>query len=190
LYFDPRRANQDEEAFATLIGQLYNELSTGTATAAHQTLYDKYFHKSQGGWAGTDDAFEAERENFGYFALLSNDATLDCWQALDIYRGKDQIEKAFHDIKDRLDLRTTTTHNQETWTGKLFTVFTALIITSELHQRMTSSSLDNHHTLTSLLDELETIEEYRHEHHQPRILHVTKKQQDLYTKLNINPPTS
>ena len=117
-----------------------------------------------------DQAIEAERDKHGYFALLSNDATLDCWQALDIYRSKDQIEKAFHDVKDRLAMRTTSVHNQETLTGKMFTVFAALIITSELRRRMNTSGLDKQYTLTELLDELETIEQYQHKGRKPTLM--------------------
>ena len=189
LYFDPKRANLDEDALAGLIAQLYDELAS-CPIAGHQNLYDKYFIKTKSGWLGNDPAINAERALHGYFALLSNDATLDCWEALAIYRAKDQIEKAFHDIKDRLDLRTTSVHNEETWTGKLFTTFTALIITSELRLRMNRCGLDHDYTITELLDELETIEQYQRPGNQPSILHVTKKQTDIYTRLHINPPTT
>ena len=190
LFFDPRRATQEEETFGDLIAQLYHELVSGATTAGHQSLYDKYFHKTKTGWTGNDQAIEAERDKHGYFALLSNDASLDCWAALDVYRSKDQIEKAFHDVKDRLAMRTTSVHNQETLTGKLFTVYTALIITSELCRRMTTCGLDKQYTITELLDQLETVEQYLHQHRKPVILHVTKKQTEIYTALRVNPPTS
>lgn len=190
LYFDPARAVDDEKAFATLLGQCSRELATGATTDEHQTYYDRWFRHVKGRWAGDDEAIEAERGRHGYFALLSNDATLDCWATLDIYRAKDQIEKAFHDVKDRLDFRTTAVHNQETLTGKLFAVFTALILTSELRRRMRDSGLDQEHTITELLDELETIEQHQSPGHQPRIPHVTKKQNDIYTQLDITPPAT
>ena len=188
LYFDTRRANDDEETFGRLIEQYYHELVSGHLVAEHHSGYDKYFHKTGQGWVGDDQAIEAQRARYGYFALLSNDATLDCWGALDIYRAKDHIEKAFHDIKDRLDMRTTAVHNQETLTGKLFTVFTSLILTSELRRRMATSGLSHDYTLTELLDQLETIEQYQRPGHKPEILHVTTKQTDIYSRLNIQPP--
>ncbi len=190
LYYDPDRACADEKRFATLINQLHQELTSGNTTEEHQQLYKRYFQRVRGGWAGKDQAIAAERARMGHFALLSNDATLDPWQALSLYRAKDQIEKAFHDIKDRLDMRTTKAHNHQTLTGKLFTVFTALILTTELRRRITTSGLDQHHTLTNILDQLETIEQYQQPGRRPRILHTTQKQQDLYTALGVNPPTT
>jgi transposase len=190
LYFDPKRANQQEQALAELLARLHRELESGDTCAEHQNLYEHYFHKVRGGWTGTDSAIETERGRHGYFALLSNDATLDCWQALDVYRAKDLIEKAFHDIKDRLDLRTTTVHNHQTLTGKLLAVFCGLIITTELRRRMNETGLNQQHTMTGLLDELETIEQYQSPRHQPTILHITKKQADIYTKLGIKPPAT
>ena len=190
LYFNPGRANDDEKAFARLLDQLHKELTSGDTLVEHTGLYKKYFQHVRGKWTGRDDANEAERARHGYFALLSNDASLDCWQALDIYQGKDEIEKAFHDIKDRLDLRTTKVHNQHTLTGKLFTVFIGLILATELRRRMKASGLDQDYTMTELIDELETIEQHHHLGHRPHILHVTKKQADIYKQLSVEPPAT
>ncbi len=190
LYYDPDRAINDGRDFTSLINQLHQELTSGDTTEDHRQLYKRYFRKVRGGWTGIDQAIAAERARHGHFALLSNDATLDSWQALSLYRAKDQIEKAFHDVKDRLDTRTTRTHNQQTLTGKLLTVFTALILTTELRRRITTSGLDQHHTLTNILDQLETIEQYQQPGHRPRILHTTQKQHNLYTTLGVNPPTT
>jgi len=190
LYYDPQRAVDEEKTLSKLIIKLHRELDTGQTTPDHKNLYTKFFHKTKTGWAINHDAIEAERHKHGYFALLSNDASLDCWQALDIYRSKDQIEKAFHNIKDRLNLRTTGVHNQETWTGKLFTVFTALILTTELQCRMKTAGLNKQYTLTELLDQIETIEQYRSAGHRPSILNITKTQTEIYTKLDTTPPTT
>lgn len=42
--------------------------------------------------------------NYGYFALISNDIK-DPIEALEIYRNKDLVEKAFGNLKERLNLR-------------------------------------------------------------------------------------
>ena len=188
LYYSPERALIDEHDFAALLDTLHRELTSGETLAEHEDLYHHYFRKIRGGWTGRDQTIAAERARHGYFTLLSNDATLDCWQALDTYRGKDQIEKAFHNVKDRLDTRTTRTHNQETLTGKLFTVFTGLILTTDLQRRITAAGINQ--TMTEVLDQLETIEQYHQPGHRPRCSHITKKQHELYTALGVNPPTS
>ena len=188
LYYSPERAVADEHDFATLLDSLYQELTSGETTAEDEDLYHRYFRKVRGGWTGRDTVIAAERARHGYFALLSNDASLDCWQALDTYRAKDQIEKAFHNVKDRLDMRTTRMHNQETLTGKLFTVFTSLILTTDLHRRITAARISQ--TMTEILDELETIEQYHQPGHRTSISHTTKKQRKLYTSLGVDPPMS
>jgi hypothetical protein len=43
---------------------------------------------------------------YGYFALLSN-GVKDHLEALEIYRSKDLIEKAFGNLKERLNMRRT-----------------------------------------------------------------------------------
>jgi len=190
LYYDPDRAKDDEKDFAALLRDCWHELTSGDLNEKHQHAYTTYFHQVNHRWTGTDEAIAATRDHHGWFALLSNDASLDCWTALDLYRSKDQIEKAFHDVKDRLDFRTTAVHNQESLTGKLFTVFTALIVAAELRRRMHESGLDRDYTVTELLDELDTIEQYQSEGHRPVIPHITAKQKDIYTRLNVQPPTT
>ena len=188
LYYSPERARADDQDLAVLLDSLYRELTSGDTLAEHDKLYTRYFRKVRGGWTGRDAVIADERSRHGYFALLSNDATLDCWAALDTYRAKDQIEKAFHNVKDRLDCRTTHLHNHETLTGKLFTIFTGLILTTEIQRRITAAGLGQ--TMTEVLDELETIEHYHQPGHRPSISHITKKQHKLYTALGIDPPTS
>ena len=190
LFFDPAKAVDSEKDFARLLDALWRELDSGKTVSEHDELHERYFRKVRGGWTGRDDQIAAERARHGYFALLSNDAGLDCWQALDVYRAKDQIEKAFHDLKDRLDLRTTHLHNHETLTGKLLTAFVALILTTELRRRINASGLARDHTMDDILDELETIEEYHHAGRKPRILHITDKQHEIYDKLGVQPPAT
>jgi transposase len=50
-----------------------------------------------------DEAIVEAKKNFGYFSLVSNDIR-DAVQALEIYRNKDVVEKAFDNLKERLNL--------------------------------------------------------------------------------------
>ncbi len=47
---------------------------------------------------------EEAKRYYGYFALLSNDIK-DAMDALETYRNKDLVEKAFNNLKERLNLR-------------------------------------------------------------------------------------
>jgi transposase len=190
IFFDPTRAISQLEDFDKLLQILDTELATSQLNPAHETFYRRWCRQTGSRWEGDEQAIQAERDRHGWFTLLSNDATLTCWEALDVYRSQDQIEKAFNDVKDRLDIRTSGVHNQETVTGKLFTMFVALILTTELRRRMHTAVLDKDYTLTELLDELETIEQYVQPGKLPRTMHVTTKQASLYTRLQVTPPTT
>jgi transposase len=190
LYYLPERVVKDEEELAQLLSRLFDEIQRGNRKEEHEALYERYFKRVRGGgYVGCDDVIKAERERFGYFALLTNDATLTARGALAVYRNKDMIEKAFGDIKERLDFRTPKVENSETLRGKLCAVFVSLILASELRRRMDEAKLYGRYTMQGLLDELEAIERYECEGHRSRVLTVTKKQREIYEALNVEPLT-
>jgi len=189
LFHSPSLAARDEQGFARLLAQLHRELDDNNRIEAHQNLYDKYFTTGRGGHAvGRDDQIAATRARHGHFILLTNDARLDPLDALDIYRRKDRVEKAFHTVKHQLDFRTPRIHNDQTLDGKLLLVYLGLTITSWLRKTMADTGLGKNFTLTELLDELDTIEDHTQPGHRPRTQETTKKQRDIYQKLGLTPP--
>ena len=191
LYYLPGRVAKDEEELAQTLRLLSGELESNNRKEENAALYERYFKRARGGgYACRDDAIEAERERFGNFALLSNDASLSAHDALAVYRGKDMIEKAFGDIKERLDFLTPKVECSETLRGKLCAVFVALILASELRRRMDGAGLYGRYTMQGLFDELGSIERYECEGHRPRVLVVTKKQRELYELLGVQPLTT
>jgi transposase len=188
LYYLPTRVVKEEEGLAQLLHRLHSELEHDNRQDEHKALYEHYFKRIRGGkYEGRIDVIEAERAAFGYFALLTNDAQLSAHGALKVYRAKDMIEKAFGDIKERLDFRTPKVENTETLRGKLLAVFVALILACELRKRMAAEGLYDRYTMQGLIDELDIIERYECEGHRPRVLAVTQKQRKLYEALKINP---
>ena len=192
LYYDPTKALEDERDFAKLMSQLHHELLSGNLDNTHMTEYKKFFTVKSTAVRGTkitvkEEVVVEERKNFGYFALIGNE-TLNASQALAIYRNKDVAEKAFDNIKDRLDMRRLNVSSDLALDGKLFVVFVALIFTSYLHNAMKSTQLYQKYTMNDLLDELELIERFERKGHKAQIGEVTKKQLDIYDALNIAPP--
>jgi transposase len=187
IYYSPERAISDEESFSLLLRQLATELEGKTRTAAHTELYERYFTMHRGRAVGKETAIAEAREGFGYFALLTNDAALSTVDALSIYRRKDAIEKAFADVKDRLDFRTPKVSSEATLQGKLLCVFLSLVLVSWLKSRMAASALYEKYTVQGLIDKVDTIERYERAGSKPRICTLTEKQRDIFEKLGFVP---
>jgi len=85
------------------------ELESGQRHPDHEKNYAKYFEVKSTPVRGTkvvakEDVIAEAKRNYGYFALLSNEVK-DAVEALEIYRNKDLVEKAFDNLKERLNLR-------------------------------------------------------------------------------------
>ena len=189
LYYDDQRATDEKIRFNRLLNRLEEELRTNQRQSKHEKMYARYFHihtTSKRGIQITPDeeAIKARREHFGYFALMSNHIK-DPGEALEIYRNKDVIEKAYDDLKNRLSMRRTLVSTEESLEGKLFVQFIALIIIAYIKKKMDEENLFKKYTLQGLLDELDVIEQFTHPHSASVIGEVTKKQQELYKKLGV-----
>lgn len=194
LYYSADRALEREKAFNKLLHKLQLELESGKRNAEHERLYATYFKVTSTPVKGISVAAKEEtiaetKKNYGYFALLSNDIK-DPIEALKIYRNKDLVEKAFGNLKERLNLRRLSVSSEQSLNGKLFVEFIALIILSYIKKRMQSTGLFKNITMQELLDELDIIEGFEQAGHQLYAGEMTNRQLELYEKLGVNPPHS
>ena len=192
IYYDTLKALEDERHMTSLVYQLNSELITGSRKKNHEALYDKYFNVKTTPVRGQkvmakENVLSEIRKNFGYFALIGNDA-MDANQALLIYRNKDLVEKAFDNVKDRLDMQRMHVSYDLSLDGKLFVEFIALIFISYLHKAMLDGHLYAKYTMHELLDYLEVIERFDREGYAPQLGEITKKQCDAYKALGFDPP--
>ena len=74
--------------------------------------------------------------------------------ALELYRNKDLIEKAYGNIKDRLNLRRLLVSSEKSLDGQLFVAFVALIYLSYLKKHMQEAGIFLNYTIQSLVDKL------------------------------------
>jgi transposase len=116
------------------LAQLQEELVSGTRHPDHEKQYDKYFEVKTTPVRGTrviakEETLAEAKRYYGYFALLSNDVK-NAVEALEIYRNKDLVEKAFENLKERLNLRRLAVSSEQSLDGKLFVQFVALIYLS------------------------------------------------------------
>lgn len=194
LYYSPDRALEDEKAFNSRLVNLQAELESGQRHPDHEKQYAQFFEVKSTPVRGTkviakEEALAQAKHNYGYFSLLSNEIK-DPVEALSIYRNKDLVEKAFENLKERLNLRRLAVSSEQSLDGKLFVQFIALIFLSYITKNMQENKLFKDYTMHEVLDELDMIECFEVPGQTLQIGEITKRQMNLYDKLGVKPPAS
>ena len=172
---------------------LRHELLEGKRVPEHEAQYRKYFIEKETPVRGrsvtvNDEAVRKARTYYGYFALISN-VKMDAISALETYRNRDLVEKAFGNLKEKLNLRRALVSSETSLSGKLFVEFVALIYLSYIKKRMQDNNLFKDYTLQQVLDKLDVIECFENPGDKLRVGEVLSKQNQLYLDLGVNPPT-
>jgi len=191
LYFNPDKFSDDGKAFNRRLDTLKNELLSGLRVPEHEKDYRKYFEIKETPKKGISltvkqDAVDAAHERYGFFVLISNEVK-DPITALSLYRMRDVVEKAFWNVKERLNLRRTMTSSESSLEGKLFVEFVALIYLSYIQKKMEEKGLFATYTLHELLDELDVIECFMEPGKAPIQGEILKKQEQIYRDLGVAP---
>ena len=193
LYFNSEKAVEDEKKHNLLLINLQQELESGKTKPEHDEDYKKYFEITRTPVRGAritpnQEAINEAKKNYGYFALISNDIK-DPIRALEIYRNKDLVEKAFGNLKERFNLRRTLVSSEQSLDGKLFVEFVALIYLSYIKKKMQDADLFKKYTLQGLLDEFDVIECFEQKGKDKRWGEMTKKQINLFSLMGVDPPS-
>ena len=115
---------------------------------------------------------------------------MDALTALELYRTKDVVEKAFGNLKERLNMRRELVSSEQSLNGKLFVQFVALIYLSYIKKQMQSTDLLKDYTTNTLLDKLDVIECFEEPGYSLRVGEILEKQKDIYMKLGVEVPSS
>jgi len=193
LFYNPEKAAMDQAETNNYMTKLHNDLAQGDLKAYRMDDYHKYFTVTETPKRGRkvtpkEDAMYERTRNHGYFALLSNEIK-DPYEALSLYRSKEVVEKAFGNLKERLNFRRMQVSSELSLNGKLFVEFIALIYLSYVKKGMQDAKLFDRWTLQGLLDELDTIELFEAPGHGRILGEVTEKQEKLYKELGVKPPS-
>jgi transposase len=194
LFYSPDRALDDEKTFNSRLTDLQEELESGQRHPDHEKQYAKYFDVKTTPVRGTKDITKEEalaeaKRNYGYFVLLSNEIK-EAVTALEIYRNKDLVERAFENLKERLNLRRMAVSSEQSLEGKLFVQFIALIFLSYITRKMQGNNLFKNFTMREVLDEFDIIECFQTPGQQLQVGETTKRQLGHYTKFGVTPPAS
>lgn len=193
-YYSIEKGADDEQAFDKRIANLHKELLEDKLVESHKKAYGQFFEVKTTPKRGRqvnykEDAIKEARKYLGYFALITNEK-MDAFTALHLYRMKDVVEKAFGNIKDRLNMRRLLVSSEKGLDGKIFTEFVALILVSYLDHKMKETGLYNKYTMRALLDKLDILECFEDANHSLRIGEMLNKQAAIYEALGITAPTS
>ncbi|MCD6237835.1 MAG: IS1634 family transposase [Thermotogae bacterium] len=192
-YYNDQKATDDRKCFYHKLDILEEELRCGKRKPEHEKEYSKYFEVTTTPVRGIkiepkQGAIDTAEKNFGYFVLISN-AIKDPIEALNIYRTKDLIEKAFENLKEHLNMRRESVASEEGLEGKLFLQFVALIYLCYIKKAMDDKKLFAKYSMKELLDELDIIEFYQQPGNRGYVGEITGKQKALYDAMKIQVPT-
>jgi transposase len=109
--------------------------------------------------------------------------------ALKTYRTKDVIEKAFGNLKERLNMRRMSVASEENMEGKLFVQFIALIYLSYIKKAMDDNNLFKDYTMQEMLDELDIIEYFQEPGKRHHLGEITSRQKQFYECMKVETPT-
>ena len=192
VYYSVQKAADEELEFNARLDTLREELVSGHRVDSHAKAYEQYFEVHETTKRGIsvrikEEAVREARRRHGFFALISNEVK-DPIVALSTYRSKDVVEKAFGNLKERLNCRRLLTSSEVSTNGKLFVEFIALIFLSYINRKMQESGLYKEYTMEKLLLELESIQSICEPGRAPIVCEVLEKQRKIYEALGIISP--
>jgi len=126
-------------------------------------------------------------ERMGIMILLAN-RTMKAEEILSLYRRKDAVEKSFDAVKHELERKRLRIHSQETFEGRLFFDFIALIMHSWISKVMRRENISKDLSVQELMYELKKIKLIHLGEKKTVITEVSKKQRDLLKAFDIDPP--
>jgi len=192
-YYNIDRAAEDEKRFDRKLVALRQELLSGKRVPEHDSLYKKYFQVKTTPKRGVvvtviDEEIRKAKRYYGFFALMTNE-TMDAITAIELYRNKDVVEKAFGNLKERLNFRRTLVSSEQSLDGKLFVEFIALIYLSYIKKKMQDTGLFKRYSLPTLLDQLDIIECFLYPGKALQVAELLEKQKAIFAALDIPPPS-
>ncbi|UAK16754.1 IS1634 family transposase [Sporolactobacillus terrae] len=193
LYYNVDQAAEDQKKFDRKLMRHHQELKNGQRVPEHEAFYKKYFTVKSTPKRGAQitvnhQMVEKAKRYYGYFSLLSNEK-MDAIQALELYWGKDPIEKCFGDIKERLNLRRMLVSSEAMLDGKLFVSFVGLILLAQIKKKMQAQKLFKDYTIQSLFDKLDVIEAFESPGQALKVGEILTAQKKIYEALGVPLPS-
>lgn len=123
----------------------------------------------------------------GIIILLTN-KKLTPTEVLDYYRGKDDVEKIFNDLKNSLQEDRIRCENEISVDGKIFILFLALILYSKIKNTSKEKELFKNLTIKQIINQLQKIKKIELANGKKIMLEITRKQKDILSAFEIKLP--
>lgn len=122
-----------------------------------------------------------------FYIMATNKLDMDAETVLTHYRNRDLVEKVFDVLKNEMDGKRLRTHNDYTTAGKMFLLFVALILHSEILRVMNANQLFKIYTVKELLLELKKIKINQIQSDgKPMVGEISKKQRTIFKHFEIS----
>lgn len=193
IFFDPARKDMVQASFMLKLQACKDELERNQPVESHQTIYDEYFIVKDTPKRGrkvtyNDAALQEYLNNDSCYWILMSNVEKDARRALCSYRERGDVELAFDDMKNLLDLNRLRSHNWHTVKGKIFVNFLAQIILSRLNRTVNAIPAKDR-LYMSATDMLDKVETYTHIHFNGKYRDIhstpTKVQRTIFDLLHI-----
>ncbi len=169
IYYDDIRASEEKlalmERYNTWEKELRKKLEKAISVEGELVKYKNAFklRYDQNGYLTSyrrdSDYIKKELKRLGFFFIVTSE-DLNASKALDIYRGRDNIEKMFRSLKSGIDFNKSRVYTTNSLKSKVFLTFIAMIIRNRLFQNVETLRKVNKkaYTVPSMISELENIE--------------------------------
>jgi transposase len=134
------------------------------------------------------DAIENSIFKKGFTVVLTTKIGASGVEILDDYRSRDKVEKLFDILKNENGQNRLHSGNHHAVLGRLFIAFIALIIHTELENRMKKANLIKKYSVSELLAILRKLECVTMESGNRYLMEITKTQREIYAAINIPVP--
>ena len=131
------------------------------------------------------DEVDERLKKAGFCIFLTTDMSCSPENLIRIYRGRDELEKNFCQLKNGLDFRRLRTHINETTEGKVFVGFLALILRTRLLAKVKGQTETKKFTLDKVLLELKKIKTVTMSDRHRLVTPLTKTQKSILAALDI-----
>ena len=178
IYYDSARKGKVIDDFMLRLRKCKDELETGVYYEKNKDFYEKYFIVHETPKRGrkviyNDQAVQDFIDSDSCYWVLMSTAEKDTEKALLAYRNRNDVEVNFDDVKNSMDLRRLRNHSEKTVKGKLFVIFIALILLTQLRKDVQKTPMKDRH-YWSERDFLEKVASYTR-------IHFENKYKDVYS---------